>query len=172
MRLYKSRNIGLKFLVGLVLAGILLYITRAKANPYSITNDDDFATGLHVTDDFRRITIQVTKYVPDQESPKDTAIAEGYELINASDCYTCHAEYKILQAPSFSEIASRYKTDKAAIAKLAAKVISGSVGTWGDKPMPAHPELLHEDARKMIQYIMNLNTKKDSAKLLPGHLRR
>lgn len=97
---------------------------------------------------------------------RDTGVAEGYILMYSSDCYTCHADYKVLNAPSFSDIAGRYKTDKDAIPKLSIKVISGSVGTWGDKPMPPHPELLQEDVQKMLQYIMSLNQKKDSTKLL------
>jgi cytochrome c551/c552 len=44
-------------------------------------------------------------------------------------------------------------------------VISGTTGTWGDKSMPQHPELLREDVQKMIQYIVSVDTKKDTTKL-------
>lgn len=96
---------------------------------------------------------------------KDTGIAEGYMLMQVSDCYTCHADNKVLTAPSYVEIAEKYRTDKSAPARLVNKIIEGGKGQWGDKPMNPHPELLREEAHKMIAYILHLRAKKDTAEL-------
>ena len=168
MKLPKTGNMVLKFLILSLVAGLTLYICDQKTNSSNLDiYEDDLTTNFYSAEHIQIVAMRSVKALPDQGYPaKDTGIAEGHALINSSDCYTCHAEYKILTAPSFSEIAARYKNDKAAIQKLANKVIYGSVGTWGDRSMPGHPEFLHEDAQKMIQYIMNLNRKKDSTKLL------
>ena len=95
----------------------------------------------------------------------DTGIIEGHMLMRMSDCYTCHADNKVVTAPSYTEIAEKYKNDKSAPARLVNKIIEGGKGQWGDKPMNPHPELLREDAQKMIAYILHLRTKKDTAEL-------
>ncbi|MGZ5135751.1 MAG: c-type cytochrome [Flavitalea sp.] len=167
MKLQQTPGFGLKILILSLLTAIFFYIRDMETNSSDLSNNEnDFTPNLYSAEYIKLEAMHFPKTLPDQRSQgKDTGIAEGQDLMNASDCYTCHAEYKILLAPSFSEIAARYKNDKAAMQKLASKVISGSLGTWGDKSMPGHPELLHEDAQKMIQYIMNLNKKKDSTKL-------
>ena len=168
MRLHQTGNVGFKFLFMSMFAVIFLYITGVKTNSFYLDGNDDFPQDLQAAEYVQFNAMHLINSRPGLEPAViDTGIAEGHALINASDCYTCHAEFKILLAPSFSEIAGRYKNDKDAMHRLASKVISGSVGTWGDRPMPGHPELLYEDAQKMIQYIMNLNKKTDSAKLPP-----
>jgi cytochrome c len=39
---------------------------------------------------------------------------------------------------------------------LAAKIIAGGKGVWGNIPMTAHPTLSVDDAKAMVQYIMLL----------------
>ena len=149
-------------------AVLFLFTTGVNTNSIDLDGKGDFNNDLHVAAEVEFAAMKHIKVPPGLGSVAlDTGISEGHALINASDCYTCHAEFKILLAPSFSEIASRYKSDKDAMPRLANKVISGSVGIWGDRPMPGHPELLYEDAQKMIQYIMNVNKKTDSTKLPP-----
>lgn len=169
MHLQKKRRFGLKFFILTMLAGTIFCSYRLKTNSsLSPINENDFAENINTKGETTPEQLLFVNAFSKQHPARDTGIAEGHALIYSSDCYTCHAEYKILLAPSFSEIAARYKNDKAAIQKLANKVIVGGIGIWGDKPMPAHPEFLQEDAQKMIQYIMNLNKKKDSTKLLTG----
>lgn len=168
MKLQRKGSFGLLFLVLSLFAGILFNIGDLNTSSLLLyTDKNDYIPAIQSTSNINPAAFQVlTPFSMHEYQSRDTGIAEGHALINSSDCYTCHAEYKIVLAPSFSEIAARYKNDKAAIQKLANKVILGSIGIWGDKLMPAHPEFLQEDAQKMIQYILNLNKKKDSTKLL------
>jgi cytochrome c551/c552 len=133
---------GCKYLAVSLLVGIFSYSSSTK-------KEEKMSTMLAAT--------HFTKsFLAQANLARDTGISEVRALLNSSDCYTCHAEYKVLTAPSFSEIAARYKSDTGALQKLINKVLTGSIGTWGDRPMPAHPELLREDVQKMIQYILSL----------------
>lgn len=90
----------------------------------------------------------------------DTSIDEGLLLIQSDDCYGCHADYQVMTAPSFVQIADRYRIRKDALPVLTTRVISGSSGVWDHAVMPPHPGLLREDAEKMVSYILQLKTKK------------
>lgn len=80
----------------------------------------------------------------------------GKELINKSDCNSCHQlETKII-GPSYLEIAEKYKNNDETIQKLAAKIIDGGSGVWGDIPMIAHADLDDNDAQTMVLYIFSL----------------
>lgn len=78
----------------------------------------------------------------------------GLELIEGSDCLSCHKTDQKLIGPSYQEIADKY-TD-ADLELLAGKIIDGGSGVWGDVPMQAHPNISKEDAKKMVQYILSL----------------
>lgn len=80
--------------------------------------------------------------------------AEGLSLINGMDCRTCHKDNEKLVGPSYQEVADKY-TD-ADREMLADKIVSGGVGNWGQVPMTPHAGLSHENALKMVDYIMSL----------------
>ena len=80
-------------------------------------------------------------------------------MMDRSDCYSCHADYTTLAAPSYIDISRRYRNDPDAIRRLARVIISGGKGIWEDREMKSHPELLEEDAKKMVKYILSLSTK-------------
>jgi cytochrome c len=85
-----------------------------------------------------------------------TADKDGKALIEASDCRTCHKDTEKLIGPSYAEVAAKYEATDAVIDTLAAHVINGQVGVWGQVPMTAHPQLSQEDARAMVKFILSL----------------
>ncbi|WP_349317640.1 ThuA domain-containing protein [Chitinophaga sp. MM2321] len=88
----------------------------------------------------------------------------GGMVLNASDCYSCHAIDQKSIGPSFNAIAEKYKKDTHATERLVQKVIHGGSGVWGDAAMSAHPDLPPVKANEMISYILGL------AKRLPPSL--
>ena len=84
------------------------------------------------------------------------AYIRGLALINENDCANCHTQNSSMIGPSYSEIALKYDNTAATISTLATRVISGSVGVWGDIPMTPHPSLSQEKAEQMIKYIFLL----------------
>jgi cytochrome c len=105
-----------------------------------------------------------------------TAIAQGHQrapaadlpgksLIDGSDCKSCHLIDQKSAGPSYKDIAKKYKGQRDAIDQLAAKIIKGGAGVWGNTEMAAHPQITVEDAKQMVDYIMSLGEDKKSVSL-------
>src|SRR5262249_55244795 len=82
--------------------------------------------------------------------------SKGLKLIQASDCRSCHADYKKSIGPAYFAVSKKYQGKANIVESLTKKIISGGKGVWGDVPMAAHPQLSAEDASEMIKYIMSL----------------
>jgi cytochrome c len=80
----------------------------------------------------------------------------GFALLEKSDCKSCHALNNKSVGPSYMAIADRYKKDEATIKKLAAKVIAGGSGVWGEHAMSAHPQLSVKQASEIVSYILSV----------------
>lgn len=84
----------------------------------------------------------------------------GKTLMEASDCKTCHQLTGKSIGPAFRDIATRYKGDETAPARLIEKIIVGGGGVWGEPAMNAHPQMPKEDVAKIVTYILSLADKK------------
>jgi cytochrome c len=76
------------------------------------------------------------------------------ELAQKKNCMACHAVDKKLVGPAYKDVAAKYKGDKGAEAKLAEKVMKGGVGTWGQVPMPANPQVSADEAKTLAKWIL------------------
>src|SRR5690606_3319811 len=94
--------------------------------------------------------------IADETAGDDASKPEGLALIERSDCAACHNPTEQTIGPSYQAIAERYEPTAPTVARLAAKVISGGSGEWGDAVMSPHPGLPAEDARTMVEYILSL----------------
>jgi cytochrome c len=71
--------------------------------------------------------------------------------------------------PSYIQVANRYKKQKGALDKLAAKIINGGGGSWGTQyVMSAHPQLTMKDTREIVKYIFSLTDKKKKEIPIPS----
>lgn len=77
-------------------------------------------------------------------------------LAKAKNCLACHATDKKVLGPSYKEVAAKYAGQKDAADKLAAKVIKGGVGVWGQIPMPANAQVNDAEAKKLVAWILTL----------------
>lgn len=80
----------------------------------------------------------------------------GAGLMRKSDCLSCHTLGAPSVGPAFRQIAERYRGDGAARERLAAKIISGGLGVWGQVPMLPHPQHTPEQTAAMVDYILAL----------------
>lgn len=76
-------------------------------------------------------------------------------LATSKNCMACHAVDKKLVGPAFKDVAAKYKGDKSAVDKLAAKVIKGGAGVWGPVPMPANPQVNDAEAHKLVAWVLS-----------------
>ena len=83
-----------------------------------------------------------------------TPVLADQALATAKNCMACHAVDKKLVGPAFKDVAAKYKGDKSAADKLAAKVIKGGAGVWGPVPMPANPQVNDAEAKKLVAWVL------------------
>lgn len=79
---------------------------------------------------------------------------EGADLAKAKNCMSCHAIDKKLVGPSYKDVAAKYKGDKGAVDKLAAKVKAGGKGAWGEIPMPPN-NVTEDEAKKLVAWVLS-----------------
>lgn len=75
-------------------------------------------------------------------------------LAKAKNCMSCHAIDKKLVGPSYKDVAAKYKGDKGAVDKLAAKVKAGGKGSWGEIPMPPN-NVTPDEAKKLVTWVLS-----------------
>lgn len=80
--------------------------------------------------------------------------AKAQEIANKNACMGCHQVDKKLVGPSYKEVATKYKGDKGAMAKLSDKVKKGGAGVWGPVPMPANPNISDADLKTVIEWVL------------------
>lgn len=81
----------------------------------------------------------------------------GKILIENSDCQACHQERQSSVGPSYLEISNRYENNELNSKSLSGKIVNGSVGVWGTRPMIAHHQLNETETKLMVEYILNLD---------------
>ncbi|MGX9987300.1 c-type cytochrome [Soonwooa purpurea] len=78
---------------------------------------------------------------------------EGKQLVEGTDCMSCHKIDSKLVGPSYHDVAAKYT--EADIDMLANKIIEGGKGNWGEIPMTPHAGLSPENAKLMVKYILS-----------------
>lgn len=119
--------------------------TKIKADEVAVTFD-------YIPQGFDPIEIAAK-----QRSADDMAsYAVGKNLIEQSDCKSCH-QYNIKSiGPSYLDVAKKYPNTKANLDYLVKKIKEGGAGVWGEHGMAAHPDLSDINARRMVDYIFSL----------------
>lgn len=90
----------------------------------------------------------------------EESVPEGLQLIESNDCQTCHHTQNTLVGPSYAAIATKYEANEENFTLLSGKIIKGGSGVWGGEQMNAHPSLSEENARKIVEYILSVESTK------------
>ena len=75
-------------------------------------------------------------------------------LFKDSNCSACHAEHSKLVGPSITDVATKYRGQVGAEAKLVTKVKQGGSGVWGPIPMPPYPDLSNKDLQVLVHWML------------------
>jgi cytochrome c len=78
------------------------------------------------------------------------------ELAKKHACTACHGIDKKLVGPAYKDVASKYRGDAKAEANLVQKVKKGSVGVWGQVPMPPNANVSDADASALVKWVLSL----------------
>ena len=75
-------------------------------------------------------------------------------LLNANGCLACHGIDKKIVGPGYHDVAAKYRGDAQAVSKLEASIRNGSVGKWGEVPMPPFSQLKSEEVRILAEFVL------------------
>lgn len=75
-------------------------------------------------------------------------------LLSANGCLACHGIEKKIVGPAYHDVAVKYKGDPNAIANLTASIRNGSVGKWGEIPMPPFSQLTPEEVQTLVEFVL------------------
>lgn len=140
---------------------------------------NDREDGSTANGDIQPNEVAVTfDYVPSGFDPIEVAakqsgaeslasLAIGRNLIESSDCKSCHQYDKPSIGPSYEAVAEKYEFNDANVDMLAGKVINGGSGVWGEHAMSAHPQLSPDDAKRMVRYILGMLDVQPTEDMLP-----
>jgi len=92
----------------------------------------------------------------------------GLALMKQSDCFNCHGTETKIVGPAYLEVANKYRNQPSALEASIQRVIAGSSGVWGTTPMLPHESFSKEQVRLMVQWVFELKTGQNSAKLVRG----
>ena len=76
-------------------------------------------------------------------------------LARKNDCLGCHAVATKLVGPAYKDVAAKYAGQADAQAVLVQSIRNGSVGKWGELPMPAHPKISEADIKKLASWVLS-----------------
>lgn len=82
--------------------------------------------------------------------------AADQALAQKNACMSCHQVDKKVVGPAFKDVAKKYKGDAGAAAHLVGVIKKGGKGTWGQIPMPPHPQVSDADAKKLVDWVLSL----------------
>lgn len=85
------------------------------------------------------------------------ALLDGAQLIENYNCFACHKVDEASVGPKYMDVADRYEPSADVVNFLAAKIINGGSGNWGEREMAANPSVSQEEAETMVKYILSLN---------------
>lgn len=76
------------------------------------------------------------------------------KLAASKNCMGCHAVEKKILGPSYKDVAQKYKGQKDAADKLAAKIMNGGSGAWGVVAMPANAQVSAAEAKTLATWVL------------------
>lgn len=77
-------------------------------------------------------------------------------LAQKKACMSCHQVAKKVVGPAFKDVAAKYKGDAKAADHLFQVIKKGGKGVWGQIPMPPHPQVADDDAKKLVAWVLSL----------------
>ncbi len=77
-------------------------------------------------------------------------------LAQKSACMRCHQVAKRVVGPALKDVAKKYKGDAKAEDHLVTVIKKGGKGVWGPVPMPPHPQVSDDNAKKLAAWVLSL----------------
>jgi cytochrome c551/c552 len=82
------------------------------------------------------------------------ATVDATALLNANGCLGCHAIDKKVVGPAYHVVSAKYHGDPHALSMLEASIRNGSVGKWGEVPMPPFAQLKPAEVQALAEFVL------------------
>jgi cytochrome c len=82
--------------------------------------------------------------------------ADAQQIATKYGCLGCHNPAVKLVGPAYRDIATKYKTDPAASAKIDEQIHKGGSGKWGPIIMPPFPQITPSETKILADWILGL----------------
>jgi sulfite dehydrogenase len=82
--------------------------------------------------------------------------ADAQQIATKYGCLGCHNQAVKLVGPAYRDIAAKYKSDPAALAKIDEQIHKGGSGKWGPIIMPPFPQVTAAEAKVLADWILGL----------------
>ena len=82
--------------------------------------------------------------------------ADAQQIATKYGCLGCHNPAVKLVGPAYRDIAAKYKTDPAALAKINEQIHKGGSGKWGPIIMPPFPQVTASESKVLADWILGL----------------
>lgn len=106
-----------------------------------------------VTAEDRSLVLPVAASVAPSPAPNAESV-DIHALLDGNGCLACHAlDHKVV-GPGYHDVATRYKADPAAAAKVEASIRNGGSGKWGAVPMPGFTALTDAQLKALAQFVL------------------
>lgn len=122
----------------------------SKLPDYARTAHGDLASQNRIIGPVRGVPTS-----PDAKVASAPAPNAARALAEKSGCLACHGISDKLVGPGLREVASKYKEQAGAETTLAARVKRGSVGMWGQVPMPPNERMHDDEIRTLVKWILS-----------------
>jgi cytochrome c len=110
----------------------------------------------------KKVTYSEIPIVEEQGLASDSRLVgmdlnhQGTLLMSKSTCFSCHQANNQSVGPSFANVAKRYENQEGADVTLAKKILAGGSGSWGEVPMPPHPQFNEEQLSQIVDVILSV----------------
>lgn len=91
-----------------------------------------------------------------QTAPLRALASDAQQIAIKYGCINCHGASTKVVGPAFRDVAAKYKTDSAAIAKIDEQVHKGGSGKWGPIIMPPFPQISAAETKVLADWILGL----------------
>ncbi len=136
----------------------IAYNILVKDKEDGTTADRIKAEEVAVTFDFLPDGFDPIAMAANQKGAEDMAsYAAGRNLIEASDCKSCHQYNTPSIGPSYVAVAEKYSPSEKNMNYLVKKIKEGGSGVWGEHGMSGHPSLSDVNAKRMVDYIFSFS---------------
>jgi cytochrome c len=95
--------------------------------------------------------------------------SQALAIAHGSNCFSCHALDSKVGGPSFAAVAQKYAGQSGAEHTLGEAIKKGHVGSWGNVPMPPHPDLSAAQVDTLVTWILSLKPQGAAATASPAN---